>query len=131
MKGPFFVNQTTAASGKSSQYSLELFPGITPAQSVVIASLYANLGSPAEQANLIMGESIFVCPSYHLLRASPGAYRGIFAIPPSYHEDDLPFYFDPLITITGGGDNSSVTNVASVPDYSTTPSSLPRSRSHS
>ncbi|KDQ25028.1 hypothetical protein PLEOSDRAFT_1107944 [Pleurotus ostreatus PC15] len=92
-EGALFVNQTTEASGNSSQYSLELFPGITPAQSVAIASLYANLGSPTEQANLIMGESIFVCPSYYLLRAFPGAYRGIFAIPPSYHADDLPFYF--------------------------------------
>ncbi|KAG9225197.1 hypothetical protein CCMSSC00406_0007028 [Pleurotus cornucopiae] len=92
-EGALFVNQTTAASGNSSQYSLELFPGITPAQSAAIASLYANLGSPTEQANLIMGESIFVCPSYYLLRAFPGAYRGIFAIPPSYHADDLPFYF--------------------------------------
>ncbi|KAL4253914.1 Carboxylic ester hydrolase [Pleurotus pulmonarius] len=92
-EGALFVDQVATASGNSSQYSLELFPGITPAQSAAIARLYANLGSPTEQANLIMGESIFVCPSYYLLRAFPGAYRGIFAVPPSYHADDLPFYF--------------------------------------
>jgi len=41
-----------------------------------------------------MGESIFICPTYYLLKAFEGrSYKGEFAIPPANHGNDIPWYF--------------------------------------
>ncbi|KAF9499968.1 alpha/beta-hydrolase [Pleurotus eryngii] len=61
--------------------------------STEVARLYAGMGTPIEQANRIMGEAIFICPTYFLLKAFPGSFRGENAVPPALHGDDLPHYF--------------------------------------
>ncbi|KAK1229855.1 hypothetical protein PQX77_007073 [Marasmius sp. AFHP31] len=95
-EGDFFVNQT-APPLNASQYATELFPKLTPQEAAQVADLYAGLGSDLTQANLIMGDSIFACPTYFFVNASKDrTYVGEFAIPPAFHGLDLPYYFPAL-----------------------------------
>ncbi|KAG8720773.1 hypothetical protein FRC08_018232 [Ceratobasidium sp. 394] len=48
----------------------------------------------------LFGEAIFVCPSLWLAEAFPKkSYQGFFAIPPSYHGEDLGVYFPGIPTV--------------------------------
>ncbi|KAF8179591.1 alpha beta-hydrolase [Mycena galopus ATCC 62051] len=77
-----------------AQYVRNLFPLFGTKESSAVASLYAPLGSAVDQVNAIMGESIFICPTYLLLNTLPGkAYKGEYAIPPALHGDDVINYF--------------------------------------
>ncbi|KAJ7093722.1 Alpha/Beta hydrolase protein [Mycena epipterygia] len=81
-----FVNQTTAATANATQYALDLFPNFGPAQGDRVGALYAGLGTPLFQTNAVQGESIFICPTYYLLRAFAGrSFKGEFATPPALH----------------------------------------------
>ncbi|KAJ7503355.1 alpha beta-hydrolase [Mycena galericulata] len=91
-EGTNFVNQSVP--GPNAQYSLSLFPEFTAAQAEAVRLLYSGLGTEIFQDNAIMGESIFICPTYYLLHAFPGkSYKGEFAIPPGLHGDDVSYYF--------------------------------------
>ncbi|KAF9064636.1 Alpha/Beta hydrolase protein [Rhodocollybia butyracea] len=91
-EGNIFVNQTDPMS--ASIYSSMLFPKFGPQQANQSAQLYEDLGMPIEQNNLIMGESIFICPTFYLLGAFPGSsWKGQFAIPPAHHAQDVFYYF--------------------------------------
>ncbi|KAF7424798.1 hypothetical protein PC9H_010109 [Pleurotus ostreatus] len=92
-EGDIFVDQTTASTVETLQFSHDLFPRLTLAQRSKVARLYAGVGTPIEQANRIMGEAIFICPTYVLLEAFPGSFKGEYAVPPALHGDDLPHYF--------------------------------------
>ncbi|KAJ8480903.1 hypothetical protein ONZ45_g15494 [Pleurotus djamor] len=92
-EGTMFVDQRTADTVTATGYAAELFPGFGPAEAAAVAELYEDLGTPIEQANLIMGESIFVCPAYYLLGSFPSAFKGEFAVPPALHGDDIGYYF--------------------------------------
>ncbi|KAF7327297.1 COesterase domain-containing protein [Mycena kentingensis (nom. inval.)] len=91
-EGQVFVNQsvnTTAAA-----YSLALFPDFTTEESNTVGRIYAGQGSNVAQANLVQGESIFICPSYFLLRAfANNSYKAEFAVPPALHGNDIVYYF--------------------------------------
>ncbi|KZP16256.1 alpha/beta-hydrolase [Athelia psychrophila] len=81
-----------------TQYAQNLFPLLTPAQATAAAAKYgkynATLPTVEDQAIAIMGEAIFICPTYYLLQAFNGtSYKGEFAIPPGSHVDDVPYYF--------------------------------------
>ncbi|KAF7980340.1 hypothetical protein HWV62_38769 [Athelia sp. TMB] len=96
-----------------SHYARELFPLMSAMQAERVKTIYEELGgSLQDQAIRIVGEcekfnlsldgselmcestAIFICPSYHLLRAFEGrSWKGEFAIPPGYHGDDIPYYF--------------------------------------
>ncbi|KAF7972538.1 hypothetical protein HWV62_17734 [Athelia sp. TMB] len=78
-----------------SHYARELFPLMSAMQMERVETIYKELGgSLQDQAISVVGESIFICPSYHLLRAFEGrSWKGEFAIPPGYHGDDIPYYF--------------------------------------
>jgi len=92
-EGNDFVNQNETLT--PVDYAAQLFPDLTQAQAEEIALLYSELGTPVEQANYIMGDSIFVCPTYYLLAAYPGkSWKGLFAIPPGLHGDDVIYYFN-------------------------------------
>ncbi|KAJ7931193.1 Alpha/Beta hydrolase protein [Mycena leptocephala] len=93
-EGVRFVDQTTAATANATQYALQLFPNFGPPQADKVGALYADLGTQLFQENGIMGESLFICPTYLLLRAFGGrAFKGEFAIPPGLHADDFSYYW--------------------------------------
>ncbi|KAJ6609463.1 Alpha/Beta hydrolase protein [Mycena sp. CBHHK59/15] len=98
-EGNLFVNQS--AEHDVETYVKQLFPLFGPEQTAAAASVYRPLGSPLDQVNAIMGESIFICPTYRLLQAFPGqSYKGEYAVPPGLHADDL-FYYFPSYTLPG------------------------------
>ncbi|KAL4263890.1 Carboxylic ester hydrolase [Pleurotus pulmonarius] len=93
-EGRNFVNQSTATTVTASDYVLRLFPNLGDANAATVSRLYAGIGAPIDQANAIMGESIFICPTYFMLNAFPMAsFKGEYAIPGGNHGDDVGFYF--------------------------------------
>ncbi|KAJ7442601.1 Alpha/Beta hydrolase protein [Mycena latifolia] len=112
-EGPLFVNQSVEYN--VAQYALNLFPLFGARESAAVASVYQSLGSPLEQVNAIMGESIFVCPTYRLLDAFPGeSYKGKFAVPPALHNADVFQYFPSFTGFPGSNlrFNNTVFNIA-------------------
>ncbi|KAJ7627839.1 Alpha/Beta hydrolase protein [Mycena polygramma] len=92
------LDQTPAATANATQYSLNLFPDLGAAQADKIGALYASLGTPIFQENAVMGESIFICPTYLLLDAFAGrSFKGEYAIPPAFHVVDAEYYFPSLL----------------------------------
>ncbi|KAJ6508688.1 Alpha/Beta hydrolase protein [Mycena sanguinolenta] len=87
-----FINQS--AQYNVAQYVRNLFPRFGVVESLAAAAVYRSLGSPLDQVNAIMGESIFKCPTYSLLEAFPReAYKAQYAIPPALHSQDVINYF--------------------------------------
>ncbi|KAF5358812.1 hypothetical protein D9758_008541 [Tetrapyrgos nigripes] len=92
-EGVSFVNQTNLGV-EAATYAVTLFPNFGAVQEQEVARIYAGLGSPLNQANRIMGESIFICPTYFLLNAFAGnGFKGEFALPPATHGMDVAYYF--------------------------------------
>ncbi|GLB40131.1 putative type-B carboxylesterase lipase family protein [Lyophyllum shimeji] len=100
LEGFNFVNQSTASTVQIPDYISQLFPNFGSPEIRKAAALYANLGTPISQAVAIMGEAIFICPTYFLLRAFGQSFKSAFAIPPSHHGDDIQYYF-PSSTVSG------------------------------
>ncbi|KAJ3905867.1 Alpha/Beta hydrolase protein [Lentinula edodes] len=91
-EGTIFVNQTAPITNVSL-YASTLFPKLG-SQAEIAAQLYANLGTPLQQDDLVMGESIFICPTYYLLNSFPDSgWKGEFAVPPATHGADVVYYF--------------------------------------
>ncbi|KAK7048474.1 carboxylic ester hydrolase [Favolaschia claudopus] len=99
-EGALFINQT--AEYDVAQYVRNLFPLLGSKDSAAAASLYKSLGSSVDQVNAILGESIFVCPTYRLLDALPGkSYKGEYGIPPAWHGQDAVNYFPTFVEFGG------------------------------
>ncbi|KAG2111829.1 Alpha/Beta hydrolase protein [Suillus clintonianus] len=97
-EGNIFVDQSTTLD--VADYVKMLFPNFGSAQAAGAVTMYQDQGSNVNQANLVMGESIFVCPTYDLLKVfGQRAWKGEFAIPPGLHATDVSYYF----TSYGGG----------------------------
>ncbi|KAK0463607.1 Alpha/Beta hydrolase protein [Desarmillaria tabescens] len=93
-EGGLFVDSSIAGTVQVSQYLTQLFPNLSSQHRDVAVTKYSSLGTPIEQVTAIMGESIFVCPTYFLLRGFLGSsFKGQFAIPPAGHGDDVAYYF--------------------------------------
>jgi carboxylesterase type B len=91
-EGTVFVNQ--ASTDTVTDYVSQLYPTITPALAASAAAQYAGLGTTIFQKNAIYGESVFICPSYVMMRAFPNnAFKSEFAIPPALHGNDVAYYF--------------------------------------
>ncbi|KAG2751792.1 alpha/beta-hydrolase [Suillus brevipes Sb2] len=91
-EGNIFVDQTTTLD--VADYVKTLFPTFGSAQVAGAVAMYQNQGSNVNQANLVMGDSIFVCPTYYLLSAfGERAWKGEFAIPAGLHGTDIAYYF--------------------------------------
>ncbi|KAG2130975.1 Alpha/Beta hydrolase protein [Suillus bovinus] len=91
-EGNYFVNQSMTLD--VADYVKTLFPNFGSTQVAGAVMVYQNYGSNVNQANLVMGESIFVCPTYYLLSAfGERVWKGEFAIPPGLHGYDVPYYF--------------------------------------
>ncbi|KAF8071638.1 Alpha/Beta hydrolase protein [Lyophyllum atratum] len=91
-EGFIFVDQNSTI--RIPAYIGQLFPKFGTREITRAAALYASLGTPISQADAIMGESIFQCPTYFLLRPFFGqSWKAEFAIPPAHHGDDIQYYF--------------------------------------
>ncbi|OAX44700.1 alpha/beta-hydrolase, partial [Rhizopogon vinicolor AM-OR11-026] len=91
-EGDLFVNQRMLLP--LTEYIKRLFPHFGSAQAAGTAMMYQGLGSNIEQANLAMGEAMFVCPAYYLLEAyGEKSWKGKFSLPPALHIDDVAYYF--------------------------------------
>ncbi|KAF8158910.1 alpha/beta-hydrolase [Mycena galopus ATCC 62051] len=91
-EGVIFVNQSVHYD--AAEYVRNLFPLLGVEESNAAAAIYASFGSPLDQVNAIMGESIYKCPTYPLLDALPGkTYKAEYAIPPALHGQDVINYF--------------------------------------
>ncbi|KZT64880.1 alpha/beta-hydrolase [Daedalea quercina L-15889] len=95
-EGYVFVD-VAAPPTNLTDYVTELFPWIDEATVQTIVYEYTEdnaLVDTLSQAIAVMGESIFICPTYLLLQAfGDNAYEGEFAIPPAYHSQDVQYYF--------------------------------------
>ncbi|KAF9468189.1 Alpha/Beta hydrolase protein [Collybia nuda] len=93
-EGAAFVNANTASTVQVPDYIGNLFPNFNSTETAAGAAIYRTVGTPLAQAIGIMGESIFICPTYYLLRAFSGtSFKGEFAIPPGGHGQDVAYYF--------------------------------------
>ncbi|KAF6759864.1 Alpha/Beta hydrolase protein [Ephemerocybe angulata] len=91
-EGSLFTNSELVLD--SEDYIAQLFPTFPNGQLKTAAAHYTGLGSKTEQATLIMGESLYVCPTYTLLRSLGNrGYKGHFAVPPATHGADVAYYF--------------------------------------
>ncbi|KAH0833387.1 Alpha/Beta hydrolase protein [Lanmaoa asiatica] len=92
-EGNIFVNVNETLT--ITDYISQLFPDMTSLQVQEGASVYEDYGTALEQAIMVMGDSIFVCPTYYLLQAFAGrSWKGLFAVPPAYHGYDIVYYFN-------------------------------------
>ncbi|KAF9000854.1 Alpha/Beta hydrolase protein [Cyathus striatus] len=93
-EGAAFVDASTAPTVQTAQYVSQLFPKLGQAQISAVAAAYADVGTPINQVIGVMGESIFICPTYFLLQTFKGrSFKGEFAIPPGGHGQDVAYYF--------------------------------------
>ncbi|KAJ3828451.1 Alpha/Beta hydrolase protein [Lentinula raphanica] len=97
-EGYIFINQTNPMN--ASTYATNLFPELKSQVAIETNKLYASFNSTVQDI-LIMGDSIFVCPTYYLLSAFRGkAWKGEFAIPPATHGSDVPYYYPSLSNLS-------------------------------
>ncbi|KAJ7734753.1 Alpha/Beta hydrolase protein [Mycena maculata] len=97
-EGALFVNPDALVHNNITlhAYTRGLFPRLDPAQVEQVVKLYSNigLGSIVDQASEIMGDSIFVCPTYYIAAAFKlRAWKAQFAVPPGLHGQDLSYIF--------------------------------------
>ncbi|GLB44901.1 putative type-B carboxylesterase lipase family protein [Lyophyllum shimeji] len=93
-EGAIFIDPKTPSNVDVKNYVAQLFPTLDAKEIAAAASQYENLGSPTFQVTAIMGEAIFICPTYYLLQAFGGhGYKSEFAIPPGNHGNDAAYYF--------------------------------------
>ncbi|KAG1888833.1 Alpha/Beta hydrolase protein [Suillus subluteus] len=91
-EGDIFVDQSTTLD--VADYVKTLFPNFGSAQVAGAVAMYQNYESDVTQANLVMSDSIFLCPTYYLLSVfGERAWKGEFAIPPGLHGTDIAYYF--------------------------------------
>ncbi|KAG0693371.1 Alpha/Beta hydrolase protein [Suillus ampliporus] len=91
-EGNMFVNQSMLMD--VADYVKKLYPNFGSAQAAGAAMMYQNQGSNVDQAILALAETLFVCPTYYLVKAfGERGWRGEFAIPPGLHGNDVPYYF--------------------------------------
>ncbi|EIM89554.1 alpha/beta-hydrolase [Stereum hirsutum FP-91666 SS1] len=98
-EGNLFVNQTmfNGTNITLTDYVTQLFSRLNAEQIQHTVDLYSNVSDLPDvvlQANAIMGENIFICPTYFSLQAFGNkSWKGEFAIPPATHGEDLSYYF--------------------------------------
>ncbi|KAF5379722.1 hypothetical protein D9615_005696 [Tricholomella constricta] len=93
-EGDLFVDKKTPPDVDVANYVAQLFPNFGAREIAAAAAQYKHLGSPVFQVTAIMGESIFICPTYYLLRAYGGrGFKSEFAVPPGGHGNDVAYYY--------------------------------------
>ncbi|KAI5117712.1 hypothetical protein M0805_003201 [Coniferiporia weirii] len=95
-EGRVFVDANITSNTSLSDYTSQLFPAFGESQIEATVRQYTDIGLDTVfgQAVAVMGESIFICPTYALLNAFKGrSFKGEFAVPPGNHGDDVAYYF--------------------------------------
>ncbi|GLB44902.1 putative type-B carboxylesterase lipase family protein [Lyophyllum shimeji] len=93
-EGALFIDPKTPADVDVPNYVAQLFPNFSAKEVAAAAAQYRDVGSPVFQVTAVMGEAIFICPSYFLLRAFGGrGFKSEFAIPPGGHGNDVIYYY--------------------------------------
>ncbi|KAH0585493.1 hypothetical protein H2248_008731 [Termitomyces sp. 'cryptogamus'] len=93
-EGTLFIDPKTPVDVDVANYVAQLFPDYSDKQIAAAAALYKDLGTPLFQVTAIMGESIFICPTYFMLEAFGGrGFKTEFAIPPGGHGNDVAYYY--------------------------------------
>jgi len=98
-EGDIFTNPSALTSDNTTlaQYITELFPRMNDSSIQQAVKLYSNvsgLNTVPEQAAEVMGDSIFICPSFYVLEAfGSNSWKGQFAISPALHSDELAYLF--------------------------------------
>ncbi|KAL5513133.1 hypothetical protein ACEPAH_3531 [Sanghuangporus vaninii] len=96
-EGRIFVNSNFTANMTLEEYVGQLFPAFGEEQIKATLEHYSDvegLDNLFNQSIAIMGESIFICPTYTLLTGFHGpSFKGLFAVPPANHGSDIGYYF--------------------------------------
>jgi len=94
-EGFIFVLNTTVPT--LEYYVANVFPTLNSSQISAIVDAYSRidgLTTPFDRAVAVQGESIFICPTYLMLRAfGSQGYKSEFAVPPGTHGEDAQYIF--------------------------------------
>ncbi|KIY61440.1 cephalosporin esterase [Cylindrobasidium torrendii FP15055 ss-10] len=127
-EGSIFIDKSLTISSNVESYLHQLFPRLSSASIDQALQIYAPVADDSTEGNLtqviaIHAESIFVCPSYYVLRAfgseAPG-YKAEFALPPATHASDVAYYFPSTVTPTYKNENFSATFAGSFVSFALT-----------
>ncbi|KAL1675613.1 Alpha/Beta hydrolase protein [Schizophyllum commune] len=94
-EGGIFVTPKTA-SMPLEEYITTLFPKMSAEDAKKAAALYEGLGDLTRLQQMVMGEAIFVCPTYNVGKGFDTVYRGTLATPPGAHGQDINLSFRSL-----------------------------------
>ncbi|KAL1741798.1 Alpha/Beta hydrolase protein [Schizophyllum fasciatum] len=94
-EGGMFVSPATADMALD-EYVATLFPRLGQEAAKAAAAMYQGLGSSTRLQEMVMGEAIFVCPSYNVAKGFDTVYRGVLAVPPGAHGQDVNLFFRSL-----------------------------------
>ncbi|KAF9531408.1 alpha beta-hydrolase [Crepidotus variabilis] len=110
-EGSIFVNQNLPVVSPTTPllYVANLFPVMEVSNATAATQVYSSFGTTYQQGVQMMADSIFLCPTYYVLKAfeKKAAFKSEFAIPPGSHGNDLAYYWP-------DGDNV-------IPDYNNQP----------
>ncbi|TRM69635.1 Alpha/Beta hydrolase protein [Schizophyllum amplum] len=106
-EGEMFVNTSAGDAFDTPFWLHNVFPSrITDDEVQQAIGLYSDL-APVDQAITMLADSVFVCPSYRLMRAIDKPFKAEFAIDPALHGYDLPYYFPDVSTLFAKSYNNS------------------------
>jgi len=98
LEGSIFVSSAT--NGTIAEYIQNAVPTLDKENVQRAAEIYSNIpgvNGVLDQAFAVQGEVIFICPTYFLLQAfGDRVHKGLFAVPPGTHGEDVNFYFHSL-----------------------------------
>ncbi|KAA1475672.1 alpha/beta-hydrolase [Dentipellis sp. KUC8613] len=95
-EGTFFAPPEVIANTTLHQYISQLLPRLSETHIKTAVQLYQkkDLTTPQDQAAAVMGDTIFVCPAYYMLKAfGKRAWKAKFAIEPAFHGEDNSYEF--------------------------------------
>ncbi|KAI4517721.1 alpha/beta-hydrolase [Schizophyllum commune Loenen D] len=91
-EGSLFVDVSDPDAFDIAFWLRNAWPKLTDSDIVATLAVYQDL-APVDQATTILGDVIFLCPSYTLMRAFDKPYRAKFVVDDAWHGYDLPYYF--------------------------------------
>ncbi|THU86509.1 hypothetical protein K435DRAFT_668690, partial [Dendrothele bispora CBS 962.96] len=96
-EGTIFTNPNVTSL---NEFVKGLFPTLSEEPVTDVVETYSGSNSTADTSVFDIAAQIYTtynCPTYYLLDAFQGlSYKGLFAIPPALHGDDVFYYFTSL-----------------------------------
>ncbi|KAG9225194.1 hypothetical protein CCMSSC00406_0007025 [Pleurotus cornucopiae] len=92
-EGDIFVDQSKADTVTAAQFVRDLYPRLNGAQVAEVVRLYSGLGAPIQQADSIMSDTLFQCPTIWFSQAFRQSFKGEYAVLPAFHGSDISQYF--------------------------------------